>query len=56
MTESQIHPVTETVRSLLEQVDEIREAAGDGVDLSALARQSELLEQAHSALTDALEG
>lgn len=47
-------PVGETVRSLLNEVDVIREQAGDTFDLAALARQSELLEQAHDVLTAAL--
>ncbi|MGC4932058.1 hypothetical protein ACLQ3C_00015 [Gordonia sp. DT30] len=42
------------VRQLLGQVDEIREQAGETTDLVALARQSELLEQAHEVLTSAL--
>lgn len=47
-------PVAETVESLLDEVDRIREQAGDTFDLAALARQSELLEKAHDVLTAAL--
>lgn len=47
--------LSQTVGSLLDSVDEVREAAGDDFDLAALARQSQLLEQAHDALTSALE-
>lgn len=47
--------VAGTVAEILTQVDEIRQAVGDDFDLSALGRQTELLEQAHDALTAALE-
>lgn len=47
--------VIESVTTLLGQADEIRQATGDTFDLPALARQTELLEQAHDALTSALE-
>ncbi|MGC4963269.1 hypothetical protein [Gordonia sp. DT101] len=47
--------VTDTVAQLLVEVDSIRQAAGDAFDLGALARQTELLERAHDALTTALE-
>ncbi|MFW0787975.1 hypothetical protein AAFP35_26055 [Gordonia sp. CPCC 206044] len=47
--------VTETVAALLADVDAVREAAGDGFDAHALARQTELLERAHETLTAALE-
>ncbi|MBX4421189.1 hypothetical protein K4H00_24585, partial [Mycobacterium tuberculosis] len=40
-------PVAETVQPLLDEVDRIRQQAGDTFDLAALARQSELLEKAH---------
>lgn len=48
------HAVTDTVRELLAEVDEIRQAAGDTFDLAALARQTKLLEHAHDALSEAL--
>ncbi|MYR05366.1 hypothetical protein GTV32_03105 [Gordonia sp. SID5947] len=47
--------VTDTVSRLLSEVDSVRQAAGDTFDLDALARQTELLESAHEALTTALE-
>ncbi|WAC55711.1 hypothetical protein [Gordonia sp. SL306] len=47
--------VTDTVAQLLVEVDSVRQAAGDAFDLPALARQTELLERAHDALTTALE-
>ncbi len=47
--------VTDAVMALLAEVDEIRQATGDGFDAAALARQTELLEHAHEALTHALE-
>jgi hypothetical protein len=46
--------VTEQVHDLLGQVDDIREQTGDSFDLVALARQTQLLEQAHEVLTSAL--
>ncbi|MEP9416043.1 hypothetical protein ABLE92_17135 [Gordonia sp. VNQ95] len=46
--------VTEQVHDLLGQVDDIREQTGDAFDLVALARQTQLLEQAHEVLTSAL--
>ncbi|MFW0796769.1 hypothetical protein AAFP30_23385 [Gordonia sp. CPCC 205515] len=54
---SEVSPdsVTENVAELVGQVDEIRRATGDTFDLPALARQTELLEQAHDTLTSALE-
>ena len=42
------------VRELLGQVDDIREQSGEAIDLVALARQTQLLEQAHEVLTSAL--
>ncbi|MGV9479441.1 hypothetical protein [Gordonia aichiensis] len=47
-------PVAETVQPLLDEVDRIRQQAGDTFDLAALAQQSELLEKAHDVLTAAL--
>ncbi|GAB40002.1 hypothetical protein [Gordonia sputi] len=47
-------PVAESVQSLLDEVDHIREQAGETFDLAALARQTELLEKAHDVLTAAL--
>ena len=44
-----------TVSELLAQVDDLREAAGDTFSLAALERQANLLEQAHDALTAALD-
>jgi hypothetical protein len=43
------------VADLLEQADEVTTAGEDGVALHQLARQAELLEQAHTVLTEALE-
>ncbi|AZG44728.1 hypothetical protein [Gordonia insulae] len=47
--------VTAAVSALLVQVDEVRQAVDGTFDLSALGRQTELLEQAHDVLTTALE-
>ncbi|GAA4662884.1 hypothetical protein [Gordonia humi] len=49
------HPVTETVREILDEVSQIRDAVGDEFDLGATSRQAELLTRAHDALADALE-
>ena len=49
------HPVGETVAALLEEVDAIGEVVGDEFDLGAVSRQTELLSQAHDALSAALE-
>lgn len=49
------HPVTAEVRGLLDDVAAIREAVDDEFDLAALARQSELLAEAHDKLAAALE-
>ncbi|GAA1480072.1 hypothetical protein GCM10009624_05120 [Gordonia sinesedis] len=46
--------VTASVRELLAEVDEVRRQAGDEFSLAALGRQTELLERAHTVLTDAL--
>lgn len=46
--------VTGSVRELLAEVDEVRRQAGDEFSLEALTRQTELLERAHTVLTDAL--
>lgn len=46
--------VTVSVRELLAEVDEVRRQAGDEFSLAALDRQTELLERAHTVLTDAL--
>lgn len=45
----------EEVGQLLAEVDEVRQAAGDSFSLASLARQTALLEQAHDALTTALD-
>lgn len=45
---------TENVRTLIDQVMEIRRSVGDDVDIAALARQSELLTAAHDELSAAL--
>lgn len=47
--------IVDEVRALLSEVDQITEAVGDEFDLVALARQTVLLEQAHEALTTALD-
>jgi hypothetical protein len=50
--------VRRNVADLLEQADEVAAAIGesaDGAALAQLARQAELLSQAHAVLTDALE-
>lgn len=40
---------------LLDEVDDIARMTGDSFDLDAITRQAELLEQAHEALTAALD-
>ncbi len=47
--------VEATVYELLVQVDDLRESVGDTFSLAALERQANLLEQAHDALTAALD-
>ncbi len=48
--------VEATVSELLAEVDELRESVGgDTFSLAALERQANLLEQAHDALTAALD-
>ncbi|WP_223205331.1 hypothetical protein [Gordonia jinghuaiqii] len=43
------------VSELLSQVDAVRESVGDTFSLASLERQAVLLEQAHDALTAALD-
>ncbi|WP_076482108.1 hypothetical protein [Williamsia sterculiae] len=47
--------ITTAVAELVEQVDALRGADSDELDLTSLSRQTELLEQAHAVLTEALE-
>ncbi|MBM7279254.1 hypothetical protein JTZ10_16000 [Gordonia rubripertincta] len=54
-TELDLPDVEATVSELLAQVDELRESVGDTFSLAALERQANLLEQAHDALTAALD-
>lgn len=49
------HPALAAAAQLLEEAEMVRSAAGDELDLGALARQAELLTSAHDRLAAALE-
>ncbi|WP_439029020.1 hypothetical protein [Gordonia terrae] len=51
----EIPDVEAEVDDLVAQVDAVRESVGDTFSLAALERQATLLEQAHDALTAALD-
>ncbi|MCH5645594.1 MULTISPECIES: hypothetical protein [unclassified Gordonia (in: high G+C Gram-positive bacteria)] len=54
-TDAATQAVHSEISVLLEQVDTIRESAGDSFDPAALERLTALLEQAHESLTAALD-
>jgi hypothetical protein len=47
--------IRQRVADLLEQADDVASADGQGLGLQQLARQAELLDRAHTVLTEALE-
>lgn len=51
----EVPDVEAEVADLVSQVDAVRESVGDTFSLAALERQATLLEQAHDALTAALD-
>ncbi|WP_279097898.1 hypothetical protein [Gordonia bronchialis] len=54
-TEGATAAIRSEVEGLLQQVDSVRHEVGDTFDLRALEHQTALLEQAHDALTAALD-